>query len=201
MPHVYNRHPPPPPPAGRRRRHGVPAPYVSEIVEEPRMTEEDLRSWLMAYELSVDVYICADRYLMDEFKKCVAKAIEDQLETAGMDAAEPRVLHCCKKLHDALPENDVLLRKVFARVGFMLPRLRKDFQPETQNFWMENPEVNWAIMKETMERREQDYSDQLPAMDSFPVARPPPPPMYNRGTRKWFIWFIRRPNFANVCLP
>lgn len=165
------------------------------------MTEEDLRSWLMAYELSVDVYICADRYLMDEFKKCVAKAIEDQLETAGMDAAEPRVLHCCKKLHDALPENDVLLRKVFARVGFMLPRLRKDFQPETQNFWMENPEVNWAIMKETMERREQDYSDQLPAMDSFPVARPPPPPMYNRGTRKWFIWFIRRPNFANVCLP
>lgn len=128
----------------------------------------------MAYELSVDVYVCADRYLMDEFKKCVARAIEDQLETAGVDAAEPKVLHCCKKLYNALPENDVLLRKVFARVGFMLPKLRQKFSAETQEFWMENAEVSWSIMKEMTERRELDHGDTLPAMDRFPTITPPP---------------------------
>lgn len=165
----YNRYMPAPPPPAHRRRRGA-APYVPEFVEEARMTEEDLRSWVMTYELSVDVYICADRYLMDEFKKCVARAIEDQLETAGIDAAEPRVLHCCKKLHDALPENDVLLRKVFARVGFMLSKLQQNFAAETQEFWMNNVEVGFMIMKETMERRGLDHGDMLPAMDRFSTS-------------------------------
>ena len=147
------------------------------------MTKEDLRSWLMAYELSVDVYTCADRYLMDDFKKCVAKAIEDQLETAGMDAAEPRVLHCCKKLHSALTETDVLLRKVFARVGFMLPRLRKDFPEETTEFYVDNAEVGLTIMKETMERRELDHGEMLPAMDGMDRLPPPIIPASTRGRR------------------
>lgn len=160
------------------------------------MTEEDSRSWLMAYELSIDVYICADRYLMDEFKKCVAKSIEDQLETAGMDAAEPRVLHCCKKLHDALPENDVLLRKVFARVGFMLPRLQQNFSHETQDFWIDNVEVGYTIMKETMERREVDHGDTLPAMDRFPGPIVVPT---SRGTRRTpYMITTEVMNFANV---
>lgn len=36
------------------------------------MSEEDLRTWSLAYELSVEVYVCADRYLMADFKACVA---------------------------------------------------------------------------------------------------------------------------------
>lgn len=45
------------------------------------MTEEDLRTWLMAYELSVDVYVCADRYCMDDFKECVKECMTNCLET------------------------------------------------------------------------------------------------------------------------
>lgn len=129
------------------------------------MTSEDMRTWLMAYDLTVDVYICADRYCMNEFKECIAKHITDYLETAGLDAAQPLVLECCKKLHAGLTNNDVLLKKVFARVGFLLSRLWKNFPEETQLFWMDNPEVGVLIMKETMERREIESGDNLPAMD------------------------------------
>jgi hypothetical protein len=129
------------------------------------MTAEDLRTWLMAYELSVDVYVCAERYLMNDFKACIAIYITENFEIAGMDAAQPTVLSCCRKLYDGVPSSDILLRKVFARVGFLLARLWKHFPEETHNFFMENPEVGGLIMKETMDRREEDAGDELPAME------------------------------------
>jgi hypothetical protein len=64
---------------------------------------------------------------------------------------------------------DPLLKKVFARVGFLQARMWKNFQDETQAFFAENPELAFLIMKEMVERREQDISDELPAME-----RPPP---------------------------
>jgi hypothetical protein len=60
---------------------------------------------------------------------------------------------------------DPLLKKVFARVGFLQARLWKDFPEETQSFFMENPELALLIMKEMVERREQDKSDNLPPME------------------------------------
>lgn len=136
------------------------------------MDAEDMRTWLMAYELSVDVYICAERYCLDDFKACVRLCIIDYLETAGMDAAQPLLLECCRKLHAGLSGNDVLLKMVFARVGFLLARLWKNWGEETQMFWVENPEVGGLIMKETMERREMDAGDDLPAMSrEFQVGR------------------------------
>lgn len=123
-----------------------------------------MRTWLMAYELSIDVYICAERYCLDDFKACIRLSIVDYLETAGMDAAQPLLLECCRKLHAGLSANDVLLKMVFARVGFLLARLWKNYGEETHLFWMENAEVGALIMKETMERRELDAGVDLPSM-------------------------------------
>jgi hypothetical protein len=64
---------------------------------------------------------------------------------------------------------DPLLKKVFARVGFLQARMWKNHQEETQNFFSENPEMAFLIMKEMVERRELDITDDLPAME-----RPPP---------------------------
>ena len=145
---------------------------VVDPAPEPRMDGEDMRTWLMAYELSVDVYICAERYCLDDFKSCIRLCIIDYLETAGMDAAQPLLLECCRKLHAGLSANDVLLKMVFARVGFMLARLWKNHGEETHLFWMENAEVGGMIMKETMERREMDAGEDLPAMSRvFQVGR------------------------------
>jgi hypothetical protein len=176
-------HPPPPNPV-IIGRNGVPfvrpndrprrgsRNRVEEIVAEPRMTDEDLRTWVMTYELSVDVYICAEKFLMMDFKSCIQQCIIDGFETAGVQAAQPQILACCKKLHAGVSNNDPLLKKVFARVGFLLARLWKNYPEETQSFWMDNPEVGSLIMKETMERRDEDANDDLPAMDRA-VARPP----------------------------
>lgn len=68
---------------------------------------------------------------------------------------------------------DPLLRKVFARVGFLQARLWKHFPEETQIFFTENPDLAILIMKEMVQRREEDKHDSLPPMDR-PV--PPPPP-------------------------
>ncbi|OBT53358.1 hypothetical protein VE04_06703 [Pseudogymnoascus sp. 24MN13] len=106
------------------------------------MDEEDMQTWLMAYELSVDVYICAERYCLDDFKSCIRLCIIDYLETAGKDAARPLLLECCRKLHAGLSANDVLLKMVFARVGFMLARLWRNYGEETHLFWMENAELS-----------------------------------------------------------
>jgi hypothetical protein len=157
-----------------RRRGGGPRPPVLDFMPEPRMSDEDLRSWFMAYELSIDVYVCAERYLINELKDCVHESVIDQLETCGLQAAQPTVLNCCKKLHAGVQNNDVLLKKVFARVGFMLSRLWKAYPEETQAFWIENPELGALIMRETMERREVDNGDHLPAMDRVLPRRPGP---------------------------
>lgn len=66
---------------------------------------------------------------------------------------------------------DPLLKKVFARVGFLQARMFKNYQEETQAFFAENPEMAFLIMKEMVERREEDISADLPASESFPVIR------------------------------
>ncbi len=81
--------PPPTPP---------PAPPPPDANGGDRITGEDLRTWLLAYELNLDVYICANKFLMDDFKREVARATVDMLETAGSDAAVPEVLRLCRKL-------------------------------------------------------------------------------------------------------
>jgi hypothetical protein len=138
------------------------------------MSEEDVRTWLMTYELSVEVYLCAERFLMTDFKSCIGDSIIDSFEAAGVQAARPEVLASCRRLHAGISNHDPLLKKIFARVGFLLARLWKNFPEETHNFWMDNVEVGSLIMKETMERREQDMKDELPAMDR-PAPRSPVP--------------------------
>ena len=140
------------------------------------MSPEDLRTWAMAYSLSVEVYVCADRFLMPDFKRSVSAFIVDNFEIAGLDAALPAVLQSLKTLHGGLSPMDPLLRKVFARVGFLQARLWKNFHDETDAFFKENPELSVVIMKEMTERREQDSKDDLPAMERPP---PPPPPRDN----------------------
>jgi len=55
--------------------------------------------------------------------------------------------------------------------------LFKNFQEETQAFFSENPELAFLIMKEMVERREEDIKDDLPSMERY-VRPPPPPPNY-----------------------
>src|SRR5277367_5497186 len=81
----HNGIPPPPPPMAmgrnpypprrdRDRRRGSRNNTVvgEEAVLEERMSREDLHTWSLAYSLSVDVYVCAERYLMNDFKNCIA---------------------------------------------------------------------------------------------------------------------------------
>jgi hypothetical protein len=67
---------------------------------------------------------------------------------------------------------DPLLKKVFARVGFLQARMWKNHQEETQSFFAENPELAFLIMKEMVERREQDISEDLPASEFSPTMPP-----------------------------
>ncbi|KAH8602509.1 hypothetical protein B0O99DRAFT_603496 [Bisporella sp. PMI_857] len=137
----------------------------NDVPLEERMTAEDLRTWSLAYKLSVEVYVCADRYLMRDFKSCIAKYIINQFEVAGLLAAQPTVLECCKILHIGLSPLDPLLKKVLARVGFLQARLWKSFPEYTSHFFLENPELATVIMREMVERREEDEKDDLPAME------------------------------------
>jgi len=132
---------------------------------EERMTQEDLRTWSAAYSLSIEVYVCADRYLMQDFKVAISAFIINSFEVAGLQAALPAVLHSCRTLHGGVSPMDPLLKKVFARVGFLQARLFKNFQEETQSFFSENSELAFLIMKEMVERREEDIKDDLPSMD------------------------------------
>ncbi len=64
----------------RERRRGVrPAVPLGEVVEEPvteeRMSKEDIRTWSLAFSLSIDVYVCAERYLMQDFKAAISAFI------------------------------------------------------------------------------------------------------------------------------
>lgn len=82
------------------------------------MSVEDLRTWSLAHSLSIDVYVVASRYLMNDFKECISAYIINNFEIAGMEAALPTVLQSCKKLSLGVSPMDSLLKKVFARVGF-----------------------------------------------------------------------------------
>ncbi len=138
--------------------------------EEPRIAGEDLRTWLLAYELHLDVYILANKFLLAGFKQEVARAVIDMLETAGTDAAVPQVLALCKKLYEGLSESDPLLKMIFARVGFLQP-WRAD--PEgTNKFLVGNPDIAALLLREMAARREEDFNGRsLPSMEA-PLARP-----------------------------
>lgn len=119
-----------------------------------RIQGEDLRTWLLAYELNLDIYICANRFLMDDFRKAVMRSCVDMLETAGADAAQTEVLQLTKKLYSSVPEIDPLLKMVLARVGFLQPLLWKRAPEETSEFLVSNPELAAAILRETVMRHD-----------------------------------------------
>jgi hypothetical protein len=109
------------------------------------------------------VYILANKFLLDGFKKEIARAAIDMLETAGSDAAVVEVLYLCRKLYDGLPESDPLLKMVFARVGFLQPWRRAE--RETSEFLVGNPEIAPLLLREMAARREDDVNGRaLPSM-------------------------------------
>ncbi|KAM0559722.1 hypothetical protein ACHAPJ_004246 [Fusarium lateritium] len=166
----------PPMPYGRGApRRGVPPPAVMypppvgvtpppDYDRPARITGEDLRTWFLAYELNLDVYICANRFLMDDFRKAVMRSCIDMLETAGWDAAQPEMMHLCRKLYRSVLEVDDLLKMVMARVGFLQPLLWKRFPEETSEFLVGNPELGAAILRETVVRHSQPTGE-LPSME------------------------------------
>lgn len=130
----------------------------------------------MAYELNIDVYICADKYLLDDFKPKIARVVIDMLETAGPDAAEVEVLRLCARLWDGVSESDALLRMVFARVGFLQSTMWRRAPAETNGFLVENPEIGALILKEMAMRGETDLRSAIPSMERNYVAQSPVPP-------------------------
>lgn len=46
------------------------------------MSQEDIRTWSLAYSLSIDVYVCAERYLMQDFKAAIASFVVNRYVTA-----------------------------------------------------------------------------------------------------------------------
>jgi len=138
-----------------------------------RISGEDLRTWLLTYELNIDVYIMANKFLLEGFKTEIARAAIDMLETAGPDASVPQVLFLCQKLYEGLPENDNLLKMIFARVGFLQPW--RQAPGETQDFLLNHPEIAPLLLREMAARREEDMNGrQLPSMERpwFPVMDP-----------------------------
>ncbi|KAG5661653.1 hypothetical protein KAF25_005775 [Fusarium avenaceum] len=133
-----------------------PPPVHIEIPPQPiqpeRIAGEDLRTWFLAYELNLDVYICANRFLMNDFQKTVMRSCVDMLETAGWDAAQPKIMYLCRKLYRSVPEVDELLKMVLARVGFLQPLLWKRAPEETSEFLISNPELAATILRETVMR-------------------------------------------------
>jgi len=178
MPVIHRHGYAPRPPPGHRDRHRNPRNPGAANTDQPpqpeeRMSAEDLRTWSMAYTLSIDVYVCAERYLIKDFKACIAASVITNFEMVGLDAAQPSVLESCKTLHNGVSLMDPLLKKIFARVGFLQARLWKNFPEETSNFFMDNPELSTLILKEMAERREEDVKDDLPAMDRPLPVQPP----------------------------
>lgn len=160
--------PSPPPPPGSERDPGS---------GNERIRGEDMRTWLLTYELNIDVYICANKFLMEDFKDAISRCCIDMLETAGSDAAQPEVLRLCKKLHSGVRESDPLLKMIFARVGFLQPLLWKRAPEETNEFLVENAHVAALILRETASRREEDYGGSgrnLPPLERgwFPPTGP-----------------------------
>lgn len=135
-----------------------------------RIQGQDLQTWLLTYELAIDVYICAHKFLMKDLKAAVARVCIDLLESAGEDAADIQVLLLCQRLHAGVPESDRLLRMVSARVGFLYPALNRRAPDETTSFLAVYPEVSILMFTETLRRREKDTGGRLPPME--PVTRP-----------------------------
>lgn len=133
-----------------------------------------MRTWLMAYELNLEVYICANKYLLGDLKPKVARVIIDMLETAGCDAAEIEVLQLCTKLYDGISENDALLKMVFARMGFLQSTMWRKAPVETNMFLVENPEIGALILKEMAIRGETDLRSGMPSMERNTMSQPPP---------------------------
>ncbi|KAK3329644.1 hypothetical protein B0H66DRAFT_33575 [Apodospora peruviana] len=181
-----NRHgvvpaPPPPPPPGMPAPPPATGTGTNTTTSPPdpngggRISGEDLRTWLLAYELNIDVYILANKFLLDDFKREIARVAIDMLETAGSDAAVPEVLFLCLKLYEGLPEGDNLLKMIFARVGFLQPWRKAP--EETQDFLVAHPEIAPLLLREMASRREEDYGGRssLPSMERgwFPLAGGP----------------------------
>lgn len=145
------------------------------------MSPEDVRSWLYTYSVSISVYIVAERYLLHGLKSVVHRYIVNEFETAGIQAAHPDILTECRRLFEGVGnrEEDMLLKKVFARTGFLLARLWRDFPQETQSWWVEgeNAEVGARVMREMVQRRDEDEREGgvLPSMERGVVRRDGPP--------------------------
>ncbi|KAI4601493.1 hypothetical protein KJ359_011622 [Pestalotiopsis sp. 9143b] len=159
-------------------------PNLRNSTSGDRIQGEDLRTWLLTYELNLDVYICANKFLLEYFKQAIARCCIDMLESAGADAAQVKVLELCSKLYEGLSESDPLLKMVFARVGFLQPLLWRQAPEETSAFLLEHPEISALILKETVHRREMEHGvSQLPPMEqpylpapfNSPYARPVAP--------------------------
>ncbi|OHW89869.1 BTB/POZ domain-containing protein [Colletotrichum incanum] len=165
----------------------------NDFMDGDRIRGEDMRTWLAIYDLSISVYACANKYLMDDFKAVIQRHCVDMLESAGSDAAQSAVLQLCSKLYAAVPESDPLLRMVFARIGFLQPLLWQRAPQHTSEFLIGHPEVAALMLRETAIRREEDLGSRaLPSMErathphampAWPVGppmhphmRPPPPP-------------------------
>lgn len=82
-----NGYPRGPPPRRNRDRRRIGRGEEVVIIDEPfnavedRMTSEDLRTWSLAYSLSIDVYVCAERYLMQDFKDAISAFIVNRYGT------------------------------------------------------------------------------------------------------------------------
>ena len=150
-----------------------------------RIAGEDLRTWLLAYELHLDVYILANKFLLEGFKMAVARVAVDMLETAGADAAVLPVLVLCRKLYEGLSESDPLLKMIFARVGFLQPW--RNNADGANRFLVENPDIAALLLREMASRREEDHHGKsLPSMERsmFPApvhGEPLSPPYRHYG--------------------
>lgn len=181
---------PPPPPviappgvrSNRHRRRGpdgrplprAPSPPPSPAPYDPaRIKGEDMRTWLIEYAFNLDVYICANKFLLEDFKQKVARVTIDMLETAGSDAATIEVLELCTKLYDGVSDKDALLKMVFARVGFLQTTLWRRAPSETSSFLIENPEVAALVLKEMAIRGEGDLRSGMPSMEKNLMPHPP----------------------------
>ncbi|KAJ4422147.1 hypothetical protein N0V82_003231 [Gnomoniopsis sp. IMI 355080] len=138
-----------------------------------RIKGEDMRTWLIAYSFNLDVYICANKFLLADFKQKIARVTIDMLETAGSDAATIEVLELCTKLYDGVSDKDPLLKMVFARVGFLQTTLWRKVPLETNDFLIENPEVAALVLKEMAIRGEGDLRSGMPSMEKNHMPQPP----------------------------
>lgn len=121
-----------------------------------RIRGQDMRAWLQTYSLTLHVYVCANKFLMDDFKTAVRRYCVNMLETAGADAATSEVLQLCSTLWAGVPESDALLKMVLARMCFLQPILWRRAPTETGEFLIANPEVSALMIKEAALRREVD---------------------------------------------